>query len=138
MLKGRLIPTPGKRRRLAESLIYDEVFVLDEEIVADTPRRRERKRRLREKKEKNASNAPDSEMETETDMEVTEVKDNVNTEMGLRPERGATDPRQRSLYASVRRSTSSSVVLRLSTSCEVRRSTSGYVAICRIVRRGPL
>ena len=43
------------------------------------------------------TNAPDSEMETETDMEVTEVKDNVNTEMGLHPERGATDPRQREL-----------------------------------------
>jgi hypothetical protein len=36
-------------------------------------------------------------METETDMEVTEVDDNFNTEMGLRPERGATDPRQREL-----------------------------------------
>ena len=76
---------PGKRQRLAEDLINDEVFVLDEEIVADAPRRRKHKRRRREK---NVTNVPDSEMETETDMEVTEVKDNVNTEMGLRPEKG--------------------------------------------------
>ena len=93
---------PMKKLRLVE----DQV-IAEEEMVADPPLRHRRKRRRRVEGETprarrtrddaTTTPVPDSEMETETDMEVTEVDDNFNTEMGLHPERDATDPRQREL-----------------------------------------
>ena len=82
---------PGEKRRFVEDLVNAE-----EDIVAETPRRHRRKRRRRDirmygkaQDEEKVTNVPDSEMETATDMEVTEIDDdNINTSV-LHPEREA-------------------------------------------------